>query len=173
MSEPIAPDVFTADYTGEPGKRTFFLQARSATRGTLTFLAEKQQVAAIAERVREMLILIDQEDTIRAAVPARDPALALEGAPEPDWRVGTIALGYEETQDQIVISLEDAEAADGDEDVPVASATFLLRRDQARAFVLHVVAVVDEGRDTCQLCGLPMDPEGHRCPASNGHHPVA
>ena len=172
MSEPIAPEVFTADYIGEPGERTFFLQARGP-RGTSTFLVEKQQVAAVAERVREMLILIDQEDTIRAAVPSRDPALALEGPTDPEWRVGTIALGYEETEDQIVISLEDAEAADDDDDAPVASATFLLRRDQARAFVLHVVAVVDEGRETCQLCGLPMDPAGHLCPASNGHHPAA
>ncbi len=172
MSEPITPDVFTADYIGEPGKRTFFLQARGP-RGTSTFLVEKQQVAAIAERVREMLILIDEEDTIRATVPARDPALALEEPADPRWRVGTIALGYEETEDQIVVSLEDAEAAEGDEDAPVDSATFLLRRDQARAFVLHTVAVVDEGRETCQLCGLPMDPKGHQCPASNGHHPAA
>lgn len=171
MTEPIAPEVFTADYVGEPGRRTFFLQARGP-RGTTTFLVEKEQVAAIAERVREMLILIDQEDTIRAAVPSRDPALALDAPSDPEWRVGTIALGYEETEDQVVISLEDAEAADGDDDAPVASATFLLRRDQARAFVLHAVAVVDEGRDICQLCGLPMDPDGHLCPASNGHHPV-
>jgi hypothetical protein len=48
---------------------------------------------------------------------------------------------------------------------------FELRRDQARAFVLHAIAVVNEGRPTCQLCGLPIDPEGHRCPASNGHRP--
>jgi hypothetical protein len=44
-----------------------------------------------------------------------------------------------------------------------------LRRDQVRTFVLHAQAIVDEGRPLCQLCGLPIDPSGHACPASNGH----
>ena len=36
--------------------------------------------------------------------------------------------------------------------------------------LLNVTAtVVNEGRPLCQLCGLPMDPDGHKCPASNGH----
>jgi uncharacterized repeat protein (TIGR03847 family) len=48
---------------------------------------------------------------------------------------------------------------------------FHLRRDQVRAFILHALAVVAEGRPLCQLCGLPIDPEGHICPASNGHRP--
>jgi glutamate synthase domain-containing protein 1 len=43
------------------------------------------------------------------------------------------------------------------------------REEQARAFVLHALAVVAEGRPLCQLCGLPIDPSGHICPASNGH----
>jgi uncharacterized repeat protein (TIGR03847 family) len=51
------------------------------------------------------------------------------------------------------------------------SVRLMLRRDQARMFVLHALAVVGEGRPICQLCGLPMDPSGHLCPASNGHHP--
>jgi uncharacterized repeat protein (TIGR03847 family) len=49
---------------------------------------------------------------------------------------------------------------------------FLLTRAQVRAFVLHALAIVEEGRPLCQLCGLPMDADGHLCPASNGHHPV-
>jgi uncharacterized repeat protein (TIGR03847 family) len=46
---------------------------------------------------------------------------------------------------------------------------FVISREQTRSFVLHALAVVSEGRPTCQLCGLPMDPAGHKCPASNGH----
>jgi len=167
--DPIALDFFTADYQGTPGKRTFFLQARAAAT-TMTFLVEKQQVAALAERLREMLVLIDQEDTIRSAVPARDPALALGEPVEPSWRIGTIGLAYEEGSDQIVIAVEEIEEEGAPEDPDRGAATFLLRRDQIRAFVLHAVATVDEGRETCQLCGLPMDPAGHQCPASNGHH---
>jgi uncharacterized repeat protein (TIGR03847 family) len=60
---------------------------------------------------------------------------------------------------------EDEEDATGDE----IAIRFVLRRDQVRTFILHALAVVAEGRPICQLCGLPMDPGGHNCPASNGH----
>jgi uncharacterized repeat protein (TIGR03847 family) len=170
----VSPEVFTADYLGEPGRRTFYLQARSEGE-TLSFLVEKQQVSLLAEKLREVLLLIDETDTIRAAPSARDPALGLLEPAEPRWRVATIGIGYEETGDYLVIVVSPAERIEGDQtgDAPARddeeSFRFHLRRDQARAFVLHASAVVEEGRPLCQLCGLPMDPEGHLCPASNGH----
>jgi uncharacterized repeat protein (TIGR03847 family) len=172
------PEIFTADYLGKPGERTFFLQSRSSS-GINSFLIEKTQVALLAEKLREMLVLIDQGDTIRAAVPARDPALSMSEPVEPEWRVGTIGLGYEEDGDRIVVLLQpvepeqeqDAPQLEDDALVPGGDVTRLyLRRDQVRSFVLHAVAVVAEGRPICQLCGLPMDPAGHKCPASNGHN---
>lgn len=166
---PTPPELFTADYVGEPGRRTFFLQAQGSSEPG-TFLIEKQQVEALAGRLRDMLILSDQEDMIRAAVPARDPGMAPTEPAEPEWRVGTIGLGYDEDSGNFVVALEEAVPDDASESG--ASVAYLLRRDQVRAFVLHALAVVSEGRPLCQLCGLPMDPEGHRCPASNGHHPA-
>jgi uncharacterized repeat protein (TIGR03847 family) len=167
------PRILTADYEGEPGRRTFFVQARGSE-GTFSYLIEKQQVAALADKLRELLVLVDQEDTIRSAVPGRDPALALERPIEPQWRVGTIGLGYEEDSDIVIILMHPA-AEEAEEDQAEVEQDegmrFVLRRDQARAFVLHTLAVVEEGRPLCQLCGLPMDPSGHACPASNGHHP--
>jgi uncharacterized repeat protein (TIGR03847 family) len=123
-------------------------------------------------------MLIDEEDTIRSTSPARDPALVIAQPVEPQWRVGTMGLAYEEDSDQVIILMqpagEDDEQADEvTEDGEEAGVRFMLRRDQARAFSLHALAVVQEGRPTCQLCGLPMDPSGHICPASNGHHPSA
>ncbi|HEV3473027.1 MAG TPA: DUF3090 family protein, partial [Actinomycetota bacterium] len=53
--EPIAPEIFTTDYVGEPGKRRFFLQARGGT-GSESYVLEKEQVAALAERLRDMLV---------------------------------------------------------------------------------------------------------------------
>lgn len=173
-SEPTDPEFFTVDYQGTPGHRAFLLQVTDSN-GVASYLLEKEQVAALAERLREMLVLIDQEDTIRSAVPARDPALAVTEPVDPSWRIGTIGLAYEEGSDRVVVAIEEigedqAEPGEGLQDPERGSATFLLRRDQVRAFVLHAVAVVDEGREICQLCGLPMDPDGHQCPASNGHH---
>jgi uncharacterized repeat protein (TIGR03847 family) len=176
MSEiEITPEVFVADYVGQPGHRVFFLQASGAA-GTYTFAIEKQQVQLLAEKLSELLLSIDAADTITGTEPQRDPALAVSQPIEPAWRIGTIGLAYEETGDQIVVLLEPirteeeegTEIVDSDETPGVR---FLLRRDQVRAFILHAVAAAEEGRPLCQLCGLPMDPEGHACPASNGHRP--
>jgi uncharacterized repeat protein (TIGR03847 family) len=171
----ITPDVFTADYIGEPGQRAFFLQARSEEL-IYSFLLEKQQVAVLAEKLRELLLIVDKEDTIKTATPERDPGLQLQQPLEPEWRVGTMGLAYDEAPDQVVV-LAQPVAPEGEEEEPAEPVEpeedegirFLLRRDQVRAFVLHAGAVVEEGRPTCQLCGLPMDPAGHICPASNGH----
>ncbi|MDQ3963701.1 MAG: DUF3090 domain-containing protein [Actinomycetota bacterium] len=167
--EPIAPEIFTTDFVGKPGNRRFFLQARGGT-GSESYLLEKEQVMALAERLRDMLVLIDQADTIRSAIPARDPALNADEPDEAAWRVTTIGLGYEEDADRIIVVLQEGVETDPENVVEGAESTYLLRRDQVRAFVLHALAVVAEGRPICQLCGLPMDPEGHQCPASNGHH---
>ena len=169
----ISPDVFTADYTGEPGDRTFFIQAKDAV--VRTYLAEKGQVELLAERLREMLLLLDDADAILTATPARDPAFSLATPIEPEWRVGTIAIGYVEEDDRLVVSLapvQEGEPPADPEEVEFHS-RFYLQKEQVRAFVLHALAVVAEGRPLCQLCGLPMDPDGHNCPASNGHRPEA
>lgn len=164
----ITPGSFVADYTGEPGDRTFFIQAKADA--TYTFLAEKGQVDLLAERLREMLILLDADDAITQATPARDPELTLEPPIEPEWRIGTIAIGYVEESDRVVVSLAPAqEDPPDDPDEIEFDARFFLDKEQVRAFVLHAAAVVAEGRPLCQLCGLPMDPAGHNCPASNGH----
>ncbi len=176
----VTPQIFTADYVGEPGDRTFYVQAR-AIEATRSFLIEKQQVAALADRLRDLLMMIDDEDTVRSAVPARDPALGLDSPVQPEWRIGTMGLAYEEEADRVVVVAQPTGEGDGEEAdessifeaEPDTGIRFLLRRDQARAFILHALAVVQEGRPTCQLCGLPMNPSGHICPASNGHHVTA
>jgi uncharacterized repeat protein (TIGR03847 family) len=166
----MEPEVFTADYVGTPGKRTFFLQARTGDVGH-SFLLEKDQVDLLADKFREMLLLIDARDPIAGAQPERDPALALEEVTEPDLRIGSMGLSYDDDVDRVILFINPVEAEE--EDVLDSEGIRLtLRRDQVRAFVLHALAVVREGRPICQLCGLPMDPEGHRCPASNGHRPT-
>lgn len=169
----IRPEIFTADYTGRPGERTFFLQSRSETL-TLTFQLEKGQVEVLGEKLKELLLMIDATDAIAAGTPARDPAYALSAPIEPEWRVGTIGLSYDEANELVIVALEpvgeqDEDIEDDGPDVDEFAVRVMLRLDQARAFILHALAIVAEGRPLCQLCGLPMDPDGHKCPASNGH----
>ena len=178
MAREMTPDVFTVDYVGTPGARAFFLQIRSED-GIFTIALEKEQVGALAEKLGEMLLLIDRSDPLVGVEPARDPALDTEQV-EPAWRVGAIGLGYEESSDMVAVLLEPYRAEEEEslegvlervlEEEPLQ---LMLRRDQARAFVLHALAVIGEGRPLCRLCGLPMDPEGHTCPASNGHKTTA
>lgn len=177
MMDPIVlqPEAFVADYTGQPGQRTFFIQARSEGR-VLTFLLEKQQLAVLAEKLREVLVLVDRDDPVLVATPARDPALRLESPIEPEWRVGTIGLSYEEETERVVVALQPVEDEGEELEGPVEpmepeefTVRLMVLREQARLFVLHSLAIVAEGRPICQLCGLPMDPDGHNCPASNGH----
>jgi len=166
----FTPEIFTVDYVGSPGQRAFFLQVRDPS-GIHSYEIEKQQVGALAEKLREVLVLVDTEDTVMATEPARDPALALDPPVEPSFRVGTIGLAYDESSDLVAVILQPTDVDEPEESIVESDAVdrLLLRRDQVRAFVLHATSILSEGRPTCQLCGLPIDPEGHQCPASNGH----
>jgi uncharacterized repeat protein (TIGR03847 family) len=46
-------------------------------------------------------------------------------------------------------------------------------RPQLRVLARHGSQVVARGRPLCPLCGNPLDPTGHICPAQNGHRPSA
>jgi uncharacterized repeat protein (TIGR03847 family) len=46
---------------------------------------------------------------------------------------------------------------------------FWATREQMLSLARHGASVCAQGRPRCQLCGNPIDPEGHQCPALNGH----
>src|SRR3954462_10948073 len=93
------PDRCVVGTVGEPGHRTFYLQATG--RGRMTSVAlEKQQVAALAERVEELL-----DEVLRrsggTAVPAVAPADTEDRAPldspvQEEFRVGVLAIAWDE-----------------------------------------------------------------------------
>jgi uncharacterized repeat protein (TIGR03847 family) len=58
-----------------------------------------------------------------------------------------------------------AEEAPVDRDL----ARFWATREQMLSLARHGAAVCAAGRPRCPLCGNPMGPEPHRCPALNGH----
>jgi uncharacterized repeat protein (TIGR03847 family) len=45
-------------------------------------------------------------------------------------------------------------------------------REQMMALARHGAAVCAAGRPRCDLCGNPLDPEGHVCPALDGHQEI-
>lgn len=176
-----APERFIAGTTGQPGQRTFFLQARLGTRLT-TVQLEKQQVSVLAERVDELLDEVVRRSRGEAPVPALTPSDADDTAPldtpiEQEFRVGTMSLAWDGDTERVVIEcFEAGEPGDEDEDLPEvddgadgAVLRVSMSGAVARAFVKRALAVVAAGRPPCPFCAGPLDPEGHVCPRSNGY----
>jgi uncharacterized repeat protein (TIGR03847 family) len=178
------PDRFVVGTVGEPGQRTFFLQAKGQGRVTSVVL-EKQQVAALAEQVDRLLDEVLRGTSGSAPVPAVAPAETedlepLEQPIEEEFRVGTLALGWDAQTDRVVIVAQArAEGdADTDEDAPSIDddaedgpdvLRVRLTGAMARAFAKRAMSVVSAGRPPCPFCGLPLDPGGHICPRQNGY----
>ncbi len=174
------PERFVAGTVGEPGARTFFLQARRGRRVTSVSL-EKLQVSALAERVEELLDEVVRRTGGAAPVPAllgpgpRDDA-PLEQPIDDEFRVGTMTLAWDGDREQVVIecfeALEAEAGVDEDETGTSGERTVLrvhLTGAAARAFAARSAALVEAGRAPCPLCGDPLDPSGHVCARANGY----
>lgn len=165
-----APDRFTPAAVGEPGHRSFYLQARQGG-AVVTLGAEKTQVAALAERIGELLAGEGLPRIARESDRA-DPVRPVEPVTEL-FRIGLLAIGW----NQSVLTVEArpideggeyAEVADDDPDGPDVVRVHL-SPEQGAEFVRVASALVAAGRPACPFCGQPLDAAGHFCPASNGH----
>ena len=166
----------TADAVGEPGQRTFYLQAASGA-DQVTLLVEKEQVRRLAESLQAWLpeLAADRPEDPGEAAAAEAGELALEAPLEPDFRVGQLQLSYDGERDRVVIVATEYQAEDADDDPldqpePLQVRLFVTR-PQLRVLARHGSQVVARGRPLCPLCGNPLDPTGHICPAQNGHRP--
>ncbi len=74
------PERFVPGTVGEPGQRTFFLQARAGDQVTSVAL-EKQQVQILGERVAELLDELIQADDAQTTVPAMTPVGLVDTEP--------------------------------------------------------------------------------------------
>lgn len=172
------PDRFVAGTVGEPGDRSFYLQASEDVR-QVSVLLEKQQVAVLAERVGSLLDEVARQ--FGAEVPETPPDDMIDTDPlavplEEEFRVGTMGLGWDAESQAVVIELLAVTEDEVDESVvlgdteegPDAVRVFLSPAE-ARAFARRAERVVEAGRKPCPLCGQPLDPAGHVCPRSNGY----
>lgn len=158
-------DRITVGAEGEPGDRTFYLQARSGD-NLVTVLVEKQQVQLLAATVVDILSKLGTDLTPPAA------EMDLERPIVPELRAGRLAIGYEEDRDLIMLEAEeltDEEAALDEEEELGDGVRFWATKEQMLALARQGTAVAAAGRPTCQFCGNPIDPEGHLCVAMNGH----
>jgi uncharacterized repeat protein (TIGR03847 family) len=166
----------TTDAVGVPGQRTFFIQAASGP-DQVTLLVEKEQVRVLAERVIAWLpeLAADRPEDPDEVREAETGELGLSEPIQPDFRVGQLALTYDPERDRVVVLATELMPEDEvEEDLAQEPQEVQLwvTRPQLRVMARHGAQVVEQGRPPCPLCGNPLDPSGHVCPAQNGHRPT-
>jgi len=167
---------FVVGTVGIPGERTFFIQARTGTR-LVSVALEKAQVAAIADRILQILreIRISEPLAIFERVSYDDQPL--ETPIDEEFRVGVIGLAYLADRRLIEIDLQAITESESTEDemleIDTSSDQEILRvlmtLGYAESFAKRSNAVVAAGRAPCPFCGGPIDPSGHLCPRANGY----
>jgi uncharacterized repeat protein (TIGR03847 family) len=183
-----APDRFVAGTVGQPGERTFFLQAREGNRIT-SVACEKQQVSVLAEHLDRVLNEVlrrgaGEVDVPPASTTARDVD-PLDAPITEEFRVGTMTIAWDPSIDRIVIELfsnmdtDEEQPAEEEEPAPAEAESDEINADEvfvvkitasyARDFVARAQALVAAGRPPCPFCLQPLDPSGHVCPRANGY----
>ncbi|MEV0647265.1 DUF3090 domain-containing protein [Phytomonospora sp. NPDC050363] len=170
LFEFVPPERFVVGTVGEPGERTFFLQARGNGRVTSVVL-EKGQVRLLAERIDELLSEASRRFGADVSGSAPVDHGPLETPIEEEFRVGAIGLGWDSDTELVVVEM--IELSDDEETEPDSEDLDRLRVQiapaVAKAFATRARSVVAAGRPPCPWCGGPIDVEGHLCPRSNGY----
>ena len=164
---------FTVGTIGLPGERTFFIQIRKGTE-VLSASIEKSQVAAMSERIHYMLKeirlahpLTERPVLIRDSLPLDTPVMD-------EFRIGSIAIFYDEDSELIQIDLRELnfnseEVHDEETSDDVEILRIFITATQALIFSDRADLVIAAGRQPCPFCGLPIDPQGHLCARANGY----
>lgn len=172
-----SPDRFVAGTVGQPGNRTFYLQAVHDSR-IVSVVLEKQQVAVLAERIGALLTEVNRR--FGTPIPPEnadvDDLNPLVTPIDAEFRVGTMGLGWDSEAQTVVVELlavTDTEfdasvVLDDAEEGPDAVRVFL-SPESARQFAARSNAVISAGRPPCPLCDEPLDPAGHICVRTNGY----
>jgi len=180
-----APDRFVAGTVGQPGERTFFLQAREGNRIT-SVACEKQQVSVLAEHLDRVLDEVLRRSSGQVNVPPATTAASdtqpLDAPITEEFRVGTMTIAWDPSIERIVIELfsnvdvdeettEAEAAAEAEADEIEADEVFVVKITAmgAREFVARAQALISAGRPACPFCLQPIDPQGHICPRANGY----
>jgi uncharacterized repeat protein (TIGR03847 family) len=165
---------FTVGTVGIPGERTFYLQFRSG-KEVLSASLEKSQVAVLSERLNYMLKeirlahpLIARPQLIRDSLPLEIPVVD-------EFRIGSMAIFFDEMSEKIQIDLRELNVGEDEvddelfqvEDVQVLRV--FIAPSQAKSFHDRAELVIAAGRQPCPFCSFPIDPQGHLCARANGY----
>lgn len=164
-----ALEFITAGAVGQPGARTFYVQAEEGGQ-RVAVLVEKEQVRSLAQLAQDLLsqagVTVTPDHLEERVQRLREPVEAV-------WRAGQMSLGMEEGAERFVLEAEELPADEPEASEP-GTARFWMTREQLVALAAHAAYAVEAGaRETCRFCGRPIDVEGHVCPSMNGHGPLS
>jgi uncharacterized repeat protein (TIGR03847 family) len=117
------PDRFVAGTVGEPGARTFFLQARKASQ-VVSVVLEKVQVQVLAERLDQLLDELEERGVTEATIPDSADTAPLDEPLVEAFRATTLTLGWDAEAGLVLVEARaepievELEAADDDDDDP-------------------------------------------------------
>jgi uncharacterized repeat protein (TIGR03847 family) len=115
------PERFVAGTVGEPGDRTFFLQARGGGR-VISVALEKVQVSLLAEKLEELLAEANKRFGVELpkepVLPAHDND-PLEMPIDEEFRVGTLGLAFD--VDTTTVVIEAIEVGEGEAEVDLGA----------------------------------------------------
>ena len=171
------PARFVAGTVGQPGDRTFYLQASDGSGRTVSVALEKTQVQVLADRMNELLDEVAaRANTVIPPDADIDDLEPLTVPVDEECRVAAMGLAWDGAEEAVVVEAvaatdepidEEAILSDSDEGPDALRVT--MTPMAARAFVARARRVVAAGRPSCPLCSLPLDPVGHVCPRQNGY----
>ena len=153
-----------AEAFGQPGHRTFRLALQAGAADCIVWL-EKEQLFQLGVYVQEVIQSLSAEDRQRASAPK-----------EPEWpgartsidfKAGQLSLSHDAASNCFYLQAHQAGEQESREDP--SSVSFWITVAQGAALAEEALRVCAAGRPLCFLCGLPINPEGHVCPRSNGH----
>jgi uncharacterized repeat protein (TIGR03847 family) len=116
------PDRFVTGTVGQPGSRTFYLQARAGER-IVSVSLEKVQVAVLAERLAALLDELERRGLAHPE-PANGDDAPLDEPLNELFRANALTLAWDAEAEQVIIeareatTTEDEDAEDEDDDGP-------------------------------------------------------
>lgn len=153
------PDDFLPGATGEPGSRVFFLQARDGHR-VASLRCEKEQVIALAQFLMRLVGEDGEVEPLGQLIEPVDEAFV----------VGNLLVSAEEADGSVVVVAEELVIEDPDgvlEQPEPREMRVRMTAAAARGFAQRAGRLMAGSRPICELCGRPMNPDGHACPRLN------
>jgi uncharacterized repeat protein (TIGR03847 family) len=157
-------DTLKVESFGEPGHRTFRVNATTQS-GEVSIWLEKEQVIALGAAVEQLIERVSESIGLNPT-PHIIPATV---SGEVSARAGSLSLAFDQTQDAFVMEATDLFEATLD----VGTLVLLATRSQVAELEEQVNEIVAAGRPRCPMCGTPLTGQAHFCPPSNGHARVS